>query len=120
MKRYYIESTHDVYVDTYKEGEGSYCNAYNHQAMIEAENQREAIQKYFEKELYFDFNFEYASIDHEEGISEKTNTLHYSNLVDENNAEASKSEIEAWKSEKVTLYSNNTFLTIFELTEVQI
>jgi hypothetical protein len=70
--------------------------------------------------LYFDFNFEYASIDHEEGINEKTNTLHYSNLVDKDNAEASKSEIEAWKRGEITSYSNNTFLTIFELTEVKI
>ncbi len=120
MKRYYIESTHEVYVDTFEAGEDHYCNGYNHQAMIEAENQRDAIQKYFENELYFSFNFEHANIDHEEGINEKINTLHYSNLVDKDNAEASKSEIEAWKRGEITSYSNNTFLTIFELTEVKI
>jgi hypothetical protein len=120
MKKYYIESTHEVYIDTYNEGEGKHVNSYTQKAMISAENQREAIQKYFENELYFDFNFQHASIDHEEGLNENINTLHYSNLVDDDNAEASKSEIEAWKRGVVTLYSNSTYLTIFELTEVKI
>jgi hypothetical protein len=70
--------------------------------------------------LCFEFNLEYAIIDHKEEINEKINTLHYSNLVCKNNAEASKSDIEAWKRGAITLYSNNTFLTIFELTEVKI
>ena len=120
MKKYYIESTHEIYVDDYNYGEGKHCNSYTQSAYIGAESPKEAIEKYFEKELYLSFDIKHACIDHEEGINESENTLHYSNLVDDDNNEASEVDIKEWKKGKLKLYSNNTFLTINQLTEVKI
>ena len=120
MKTYFIKTIHEVFIDKFNEGELDFVNAYNIEAKIQAENPREAIKKYFENELYYKFDFESAYIPHEEEETEEKNNLHYSVLVDNDNNEASKSEVEAWKQNKLKLYSNNIFLSIYELNEVEI
>lgn len=121
MKKFIISSEHNVYVDTYKEGEMELVSGYSiNNTIIEAENAREAIQKYFENTLHFSFNFDFACIDNEEQINETKNTLNYSNLVDSENREASEKEIELWKKNELRLYSCNTFLTINEIVETAI
>ena len=115
MKTYFIKSTHDIYVDDYNKGELENVNFYTNEKRITANNAKEAISKYFQNTLYLSFEFEYAQVD-----DEYKNVLHYSNLVDEENSEASKGEIELWKEGKYKLYSNNTTLEIYELTEVEI
>ena len=122
MKTYFIESLHFVYVDNYNEGEQEQKNCYNQKAMIKAENPREAIKQYFETQLFFSFNIEYAAIRHEEEgeESENINKLDYSNLVDEENSEATENEREQWKQGKKVLYSNNTVLSIFEVHPIKI
>ena len=120
MKTYFIKTNHEVHIDKFKEGKLDFVNSYNIEAKVKAENPREAIKKYFENELYYEFDFEYAYIPHEEEETEEKNTLHYSVLVDNDNNEASKNEVEAWKEDKLTLYSNNIFLTIYELNAVEV
>jgi hypothetical protein len=121
MKKFIISSTHEVYKDDYNEGETDYVNGYSLKSkIINSETTKEAIQKYFEDELYYKFNVDYAYIDHEEDIDASKNTLHYSVLVDNENSEASEYEIELWKKGELELYANNIFLTIHELTEATI
>ena len=121
MKKFIISSTHEVYKDDYNDGETDYVNGYSLKSkIINSETTKEAIQKYFEDELYYKFNVDYAYIDHEEDIDASKNTLNYSVLVDNENSEASEEEIELWKKDKLELYANNIFLTVHELTEATI
>jgi hypothetical protein len=109
--KYYIESFHDIFIDDYKEGEGKQVNSYNLNAIIEAQNVTEAIKKYFDTVLYFSFEIEHTHID-EHG------DLHYSNLVNHENEEATHEEIVLWQDGKETLYSNNTYLSIHQLNKI--
>ncbi len=120
MKMYFIKTNHEVFIDKFKEGELDYVNGYNIEAKVEAENPENAIKKYFNNHLYYDFNMNSVYIPHKEEETEEKNTLHYSVLVDVDNNEASGQEVEEWKQEKTQLYSNNIFLTIYELNEVEI
>jgi hypothetical protein len=113
--KYYISSTHNIYEDDYNEGEGKEVNYYTLKAIVIAENAKEAIKKYFENTLYYSFSFEYAIIDEED-----TNILFYSNLVDENNSEASEAEKEAWKKGNKKLYSDNARIEINMLNAIDL
>ena len=121
MKTYFIESAHFVHIDKYNEGEQEEANYYEQKAMIKAEEPRQAIEKYFETELFFSFNLKYAYIVHEEeGEEEPQNKLVYSVLVDEEDNEATEKDIEKWKQNKKTLYANNITIYIHELQPVRI
>ena len=122
MKTYFIESVHDICIDSYSEGEKENVNFYDIKQNVKAENPRQAIEKYFETELFFSFNFEYAGIMHEEEGEEadNINKLNYCILVDEENCEANEKELEEWKQGKKTLYSNNITLSIYEVQPVKI
>lgn len=111
---YKIISFHSVYVDNYEEGEQENVNNYTLEREIKAETPKQAIEKYFEDFLYYDFNFSDSLIDEEENI------LNYSVLVDAENVEASDSMKELWKKGQVKLYSNNIQLELFELTKCKI
>lgn len=118
MKKFIITTHHEIYKDSYQEGETDYINGYSlKDTIIKAETTKEAIQKYFESELYYKFNFDYAHIDHEELDDAPKNTLTYSVLVDSDNNEADEAEKELWKKGKLELYSDNIFLTIHEMIE---
>ena len=110
-KKYYIKSNHSVFIDDYKEGEGKQVNDYNLSAIISAETPKEAIIKYFDKNLYFSFDIKYIDNDNE-------GAFYYSNLVDEDNIEANEYEKNLWKEGKKTLYSTNTYLLIYELNKI--
>jgi hypothetical protein len=112
MKTYRIESSHSVYTDDYNEGEGSFVNGYEMDAIIKAETPQQAIEKYFETVVGFDFDFNHASIE--------DNILFYSNLVDGSNIQASKQQIESWKKGKCILYSDNINVIIYELKRVEL
>ena len=120
MKTYFIESVHDVYIDDYNEGETTHVNFYDIKQNVKAENTREAINKFFEKILFYKFNFENAIITNEEDENEPVNRLEYSVLVDEENNEASEIDIEKWKKNKKTLFANNITIYINELQPVRI
>ena len=120
MKTYFIKTNHEVFIDKFNEGELDFVNAYNIEAKVKAENPENAIAEYFDKHLYYDFNMNNAHVPHQEEEIEEKNTLHYSVLVDVDNNKASGQEVEEWKEDKLTLYSNNIFLTIYELNAVKI
>jgi hypothetical protein len=112
-KTYKIVSFHNVYEDNYEKGELKQVNSYVLDAIIEAKNHIAAIQKYFSDSLYYSFNIDNAG-------KEETDCLHYSNLVDGDNLEASKSDIELWKCGDKILYSNNTIIEVFEVKKCDI
>ena len=121
MKTYFIKSIHDIYIDSYSEGEKENVNFYDIEQNVKAENPREAIKIFFEKFLYYNFSFENSYIVHEEeGEEEPQNKLFYSVLVDEENNEANGKDIEKWKQNKKTLYANNITIYIHELQPVRI
>jgi hypothetical protein len=115
MKDYKIYSAHDIYIDSYENGELENVNHFTMGSEIKATNPKEAIKEYFETILCYDFNINDAIISEND-----KNILYYSNLVDNDHMQASKNEIEKWKKNQIKLYSNNTTLFIYELKEVEI
>ena len=115
MKAFKICSAHDVYIDDYEQGELDRVNGYTVTNEVEANDVWEAIEKYFETTLYYNFKKEYAS-----KSDEVENELHYSVLVDVENLEASEKQIEDWKQNKQKLYSNNITITVYEIIETVI
>ena len=120
MKTYKIKTTHEVFIDKFNEGELDFVNAYSLSGEVKAENPENAIVKYFKNQLYYYFDMNFAYVPHQKEETETKNTLHYSVLVDNNDNQASKKEVEEWKEDKLTLYSNNIFLTIYELNAVEV
>ena len=113
LNSYYITSKHDIYIDNYTEGEGERVNSYDMNAIIKADNVKEAIAKYFKNELYLSYDEEYIDDSLEDG------NFFYSNLVDSENLEATKNEIESWQKNEKILYSNNTTISIFQLVKIE-
>ena len=120
MKNYIIKIDFSVYKDSYEDGETDYVNGWSNEFEIYAENPREAISKAFKEKLYYTFDIEHAYITHEEDGEGNVNILHYSNLVDVENSEATEDEKIKWRAGKLELYSANSIVEIFELTEVKI
>ena len=110
MKTFKIHSAHDVYIYDYEQGELDRVNGYTVTNEVEANDVWEAIEKYFETTLYYDFKKDNAS-----KSDEVENELHYSVLVDVENLEASENQIEKWKQGKEKLYSSNITITVYEI-----
>ena len=98
MKTYKIETTHEVFIDKFNEGELDFVNAYSLSGEVKAENPENAIVEYFKNQLYYDFNMNNAYVPHQEEETETKNTLHYSVLVDNDNNQASGYDVESWKA----------------------
>ena len=112
MKTFKIRSAHDIYIDDYEQGELDRVNGYTVTNEVEANDVWEAIEKYFETTLYYDFKKDNAS-----KSDEVENELHYSVLVDVENLEASENQIEKWKQGKEKLYSSNITIAVYEIIE---
>ena len=110
MKKYFITSQHDICIDSYKYGELENVNYYSIDSFISAKNAKKAIDVYFEKVLYYDFNLEDSNF--EDGI------LFYSVLVDTENIQATKKDIQVWRMGEKKLYSNNISLKICECIDI--
>ena len=115
MKKYIIKTNHEIEKDEYNNGLTDYVNSYNLEEKIQAETPREAIQEYFDKYLYYSFDFKNAYIFHLEDDSEEKNVLCYDTLVDDESFEATESQKELWKKGEKTLYNNRIYLKIYEL-----
>ena len=119
MKIFRVYSNHDVYVDSYLEGELDNVNYYTLEDKIQAETPREAIEKYFENVLGYDFDFKSSLIDDEvEGGS--MNRLYYDVLTDGMNYQATQTQKEEWKEGRFKLYVNNIIIYITEEVSVKI
>ena len=112
MKTFKIKSEHNVYVDSFTEGQGDAVNSYIVSDEVKATNVKEAIEKYFDSVLCYDIDFAFAEVD--------GGRLYYSVLVDKDNIEASKNQIELWKKGEVTLYANNISVMAYELTLIDL
>ena len=110
MKTFKIRSAHDIYIDDYEQGELDRVNGYTVTNEVEANDVWEAIEKYFETTLYYNFKKDNSS-----KSDEVENELHYSVLVDVENLEANEGQIEKWKQGKEKLYSNNITITVYEI-----
>jgi hypothetical protein len=117
MKTYKVESDHRVHTDSFSRGEGRQVNSYQIGCEIQAETPREAVEKYFRNFLCFDFDFDKAGGDTENGYS-----LAYDVLCDSDNAEV-KSDDDLYKSfreEKVDLYNNHVEVEVYELVPIKL
>ena len=112
MKTFKIHSAHDIYINDYEQGELDRVNGYTVTNEVEANDVWEAIEKYFETTLYYDFRKDNAS-----KSDEVENELHYSVLVDVENLEASEKDVQLWKRNLKKLYSNNITITVYEIIE---
>ena len=111
---YKVSSSHDVNVDDFEQGELEHANYYELSDEVKATDWKDAIQKYFNEFLCFDFDIKHSYID------EENNTLQYSNLVDNDNIEVSPRQKDLWKEGKLKLYSNNTLVTVEQITKVKL
>ena len=110
MKTYRIESFHMVHIDDYNEGETEYKNSYSLDATIKAENPKEALRTYIEKNLHYVYN--------EFGIDNDEGQIFTSYLVDVENEQATEAQVKEWKNGKIVLYSNTVHFTMYELTQI--
>lgn len=110
MKKYFIHSQHDVFVDSYKDGELENVNHYSVDSFVNSENHKKEIEFYFSNVLFYDFKFELS--DFEDGV------LFYSVLVDSENIQATEKDIKVWRMGKKKLYSNNISLKICECIDI--
>ena len=100
---YWVESSHTIEKNDYEQGITDYVNSYDLNDRIIASSPKEAIKKYFEGVLCFDYNEEFADFG-EEWVS-------YNVLVDADNMEATEQQIEQWKKGEIELY--NDFISIW-------
>ena len=112
-KQFKVTTYHTVFIDSYERGEGKQVNCYDIESTQRTETIREAIENHFNNTIYLPFKFEHAE------TNEDKTVLYWSNLVDENNEEPSKYDIEKWKKEEKELYSNNIEITISEIVPLK-
>ena len=112
MYKYYISSFHDTYEDNYENGEGNFCNSWKQERIIKANNLNEALKEYFDKELFTEFNIENLDI--------YENTIQTSILVNVDNFQASKYEIEKWQKNELMLYAQHISIKAEIMQEVNI
>ena len=110
MKKIYrIVSDHDIYEDSYTEGEIKRVSTYDSSATIFAEDPKAAVREYMESHLY---------IDPKDGVEYDDDIAYTSKMVDEDGARASNTEIEMWKKGELTLYSENITMRVYEMNQV--
>jgi len=113
MKTFKVITIHNVYIDSYNEGEGKHVNSYDIESIVKAETIREAVEHHFNNTIFLPFNFEQAD------TNEDKTVLWWSNLVDEDNGHAQQYQIEKWKKGEKELYSNNIKIMISEIVPLK-
>lgn len=99
MNKYHIKSYHDVYEDTYQEGEGKFTNHYEMDGIVEADEALDALQKYGKEVLGYDYDgYE---------INTHDDVLSYDILVNEYCMESTADEITRWKKGELKLYNDH-------------
>ena len=91
MKNYLIECEHNIYVDSYEQGEGENVNN-------------------FDTKGEYSFEKDYMQPD-----EEQDGKAWYSVLCDVENSEATENQKTTWINDKLTLYANNMTLYVYEL-----
>ena len=109
MNKYTVLSSHDVYEDSYTEGEGTWVKGYDLGMKVSAKDPMEAVAKFYDKQLGKEFDPTIVNI--EDG------GIYDSFLVDVENLEATENQIEKWKRGEIMLYANS-FRVIVQSIEV--
>jgi len=117
-KKYEIRSDHDVYEDSYEEGELNAVNTYEDKWTVYAEDPMKAIEKYFDTVL--NRKIDMATALDDGLIDEDGRTFYYSYAENKYGEEPSEGEKASWKEGKTTLYSNNVSISISELVPVDL
>lgn len=99
-----------VYEDSYTKGEGAQVNDWTYSKTYKKLDW-DSIKDFIQNELCYTFNKDYVDI--------CDNRLCYCLFVDNDNVEASNSEIELWKENKMTLYSANISIRFELISEVE-
>ncbi len=105
--KYYIESWHEIYQDNFKEGEVAHVNSYSMSAMIEADSIKEALAKYYEKILLYDF-YPAAVVIDDCRFTDATN-------LNENGEEPSESELQDFRDGIIDLLIDYFVIEVSEL-----
>ena len=106
MSRYKVTSQHEVYHDTYADGELEHVNSYTSTDTLDRPDPQEAIADYVEHFLgYRDFKLDLTD-DH---------TASWSQLVDAENSELSEQERTNWIKGVFKAYTNSFTITVEEL-----
>lgn len=112
MNKYFIQSFHTIYLDSYEQGETDQVNYFKCEKLISADSPIDALRKYYEQETSRDFSLDSIFVDDE--------LIHDSFLVDVDNYPATEKQIEQWKNNEINLYAENVTFHIFELKTVSI
>lgn len=110
MKNFLIQSSNSVYAHNYENGAETIVNSFNVVGKISAKSAKSALVLFIEKNMYFNYN--------NENLQVVDGNIFYINLVDKENAEASKVEIEEWENGRKKLYLHHAHIKIFELVKV--
>ena len=103
------KASFDVYEDDYNDGELGHCNYFTVEKIYNELNW-ENIEKFIEKECCYTFKRDNFDLDEDR--------IYTSFLVDDDNIEASRKEINLWRNGKKTLYSSNCTITFKKLSDV--
>lgn len=109
-KKYYIKSWHDVHEYSYKDGELNNVNNYNMSDIINADNPKDAIDKYISKILGYMYDID--------NIENEGEMIYFDMLVDSDNMQATNEQVQAWKQSKVKLYNDCVSIEIYELNKI--
>lgn len=109
MKNYLIECEHNIYIDSYEQGEGENVNNFDTKGEYNAENPTAAIEKHLTS-LGYSFDKDYMQLD-----EDQDGKVWYSILCDVENSEATEKQKNIWKEEELILYANNMTLYVYEL-----
>lgn len=111
LQKYFIQSSHEIYEDSYIHGEGKQINFFNNEAQILARSPIEALERYSSRILGYDLDAE--NIDHE-----NTGNFYACFLVDKDCFLACPNDVEKWKKNEILLYSDNIIFQIYELKKI--
>lgn len=113
MKNYIVKSFHKIFVDDYNDGEGKHVNTYALSDEVQAENPKQAINKYLQDCLGYNLDFNNCEVNPDDKSNVQTSCL-----VDSMNLQPDNRIYEQWKSGKVELYANYIDLFVYEVIEV--
>lgn len=112
MKTYKINSCHTVHEDSYKEGLQDHVQTYSLEAEIKANTPQEALQKYIEDFLCYDYSPTDIDIDLDDDL------ICTGWLVNEDNCTPTAKQVKQWKHGECILYANDVIFDIYEITPI--
>lgn len=112
MNTFRITSSHDVWEDSFSEGEMNHVNSWTQEAIIKSDTLLDAIKQYYAKQLFMDFNMDRVCID--------MDTIDDSRLINEDNQVPSEHERDEWEASKKLLYSENICIRVQKLEDVNL